>query len=145
MEHISEPVSRVMKRLREQCPCTEDVSMPEGFDTTYEHRKIKVACPTCDTEFVKLSPKHVYRSTACHEPKHRGVCAVCGKPFETNHEDGQFCSRMCAGTARRKPENDRHCEICGEPYHAKSKEQRFCGRVCGNVHRARMREAAKNA
>ena len=110
MEHISEPVSRVMKRLREQCPCTEDVSMPEGFDTTYEHRKIKVACPTCDTEFVKLSPKHVYRSTACHEPKHRGVCAV-----------------------------------CGEPYHAKSKEQRFCGRVCGNVHRARMREAAKNA
>lgn len=58
------------------------------------------------------------------------LCKTCSQLFQPRARGGDYCSRLCAMTARKTPE--KLCSMCGRMFHAKhgSISQHCCSRSC---------------
>lgn len=71
------------------------------------------------------------------------ICKHCGKPFQSHHKDGKFCSWSCSVTWRnlfgdlQKPKVYSTCLLCGERFRTELNKirrgiARYCSRSCYN-------------
>lgn len=75
-------------------------------------------------------------------------CKWCGKEFETQRENGDFCSRSCSAkfNAERRHSYDKVCTICGKKFIGLP-QSKYCSNPCaikgGSIRKTKMNEANK--
>lgn len=77
-------------------------------------------------------------------------CKECDKSIEVrlsdhNREQGNFCSRECAGAYnnRKRKATSKECEICGKKFTTKCGHAKFCSPSCKRHQNARLSKEAR--
>lgn len=82
----------------------------------------QIKCPVCREK--KRPPRPLITRT----------CSQCGRPFETNIYNREYCSKECRERHNYNPERImKTCEICGKTFYTTKNNQKYCGNDCSMI------------
>lgn len=82
----------------------------------------QIKCPVCRDK--KRPPR----------PMVKKVCKECGKPFETNIYNREYCSRECREHHNYTPDRiSKTCEMCGKSFYTTKNNQKYCSPDCSDI------------